>query len=331
MRSLIVNNIQQQLQQAYTFIRAGRLYEAREILNPITSADPGNVDAWWLLANAQSDPAAMRDALKIVLQLRPDHKMALDKLRELDSVGSGPFKAKNDAPASLEELLSSPLPPAQPAASGFGPGMAPAINIYGAGYPPVVVRRRSPCLTVLMSCFGTMLCLCIVGVALTAIAFQRVSQDPTLQAAFSTLGAVVNSPDTLPPKVNQKGALTTEEPRSGTLGDLPDTYTFSAAAGQKVTLDLTLGGALEAGAGQVPILMGIYNSDGRKVAGTSLLNIMNLGNLNTLLQGANRTATPSMAFDNTLTYTFTSAGQYTILIQNWPDQQIPYRVRITAP
>lgn len=76
----------QQLRKAFELINKDQLEDAIAILKPITAAEPENADAWWLLANASSEPRDARRALVTVLKLDPRHAKAresLDKLNEL--------------------------------------------------------------------------------------------------------------------------------------------------------------------------------------------------------------------------------------------------------
>lgn len=79
-------NEQKDLEKAYGLIQKDRLDEALTILKPITQANPDNADAWWLTANAASEPRDARRALVNVLKLKPKYPKArdlLDKLNEM--------------------------------------------------------------------------------------------------------------------------------------------------------------------------------------------------------------------------------------------------------
>ncbi|MFN8376315.1 MAG: hypothetical protein U0694_26020, partial [Anaerolineae bacterium] len=69
-----------QLKQAYALIKAKQTEKAVPILLPIVAAEPDNVNAWWLLANAQAEPVKARAALEQVLRLKPDHEGAKKQL-----------------------------------------------------------------------------------------------------------------------------------------------------------------------------------------------------------------------------------------------------------
>lgn len=69
----MANETRNQLKQAYAYIEQERLDEALMILRRVLSDDPDNADAWWLMANAVSEPADAAEALSNVLRLRPNH------------------------------------------------------------------------------------------------------------------------------------------------------------------------------------------------------------------------------------------------------------------
>ncbi len=96
----------QQLQQAYEHIRSGRKSEAAALLMPILKADEDNANAWWLLANAVTDPADIREALENVLRLRPGDAKAqkmLDDLSARAPADEFPMGASSDIPDYLAE------------------------------------------------------------------------------------------------------------------------------------------------------------------------------------------------------------------------------------
>ncbi|MGQ9889551.1 MAG: pre-peptidase C-terminal domain-containing protein [Aggregatilineales bacterium] len=80
-----MTNINQQLQQAYEAIKAGRKQEGVNILLPILKADSDNANAWWLMAHALREPDDIRKALENVLRLRPDHDKAQQMLDKLNA------------------------------------------------------------------------------------------------------------------------------------------------------------------------------------------------------------------------------------------------------
>ena len=107
-------SVHDQLQQAYQYIRAGSRQEAVQILMPILRANPANADAWWLLANAVTDPNQQKRALEEVLKLRPTDERARKMLNQVapPPPPSNTFDMDDDifsAPTSV-----TPVAPAEP-------------------------------------------------------------------------------------------------------------------------------------------------------------------------------------------------------------------------
>ncbi|KAB2902680.1 MAG: hypothetical protein F9K27_16165, partial [Anaerolineae bacterium] len=71
------------IRKAYDLIKAGNKPSAVEILRPICKSEPANADAWWLLANALSEPRQIQMALQRLLQINPFHEQAQRKLERL--------------------------------------------------------------------------------------------------------------------------------------------------------------------------------------------------------------------------------------------------------
>jgi hypothetical protein len=104
-----MSNTNQQLQQAYEYIRTGQKQQAVQILVPLLKTDKDNANAWWLLANAVDNRDQARQALENVLRLRPNDEKA-QKM--------------------LEKFKPAPPPPPAPAVQDFSfdddPFAAPA-------------------------------------------------------------------------------------------------------------------------------------------------------------------------------------------------------------
>lgn len=104
-------NTQEQLKQAFEMIQREQIDEAVGILRPITEAEPENADAWWLLANASSEPRDARRALVNALKINPAYPKAralLDQLNEL-------YPPRDD-----ELMLMLEIEDAQPGAPSAG-------------------------------------------------------------------------------------------------------------------------------------------------------------------------------------------------------------------
>jgi len=121
----MANETRNQLKQAYAYIQQERLDEAITILRRVLRDNSDNADAWWLMANAVSEPADAAEALSNVLRLRPDHAEAREAYDQL--IAEYPALAPEQAAESafdvsdfnIDDLLAqSPaaeLPSARPA------------------------------------------------------------------------------------------------------------------------------------------------------------------------------------------------------------------------
>lgn len=77
--------IHSKLQEAYELIRQERFEEAQIVLQPVIFGEP-STDAWWLWANAVTEPSDARHALNKVLELDPQHNQAREFLAKLDAL-----------------------------------------------------------------------------------------------------------------------------------------------------------------------------------------------------------------------------------------------------
>src|SRR5260370_34030295 len=115
-----------QLEQAYRLIQQDNLDQAIAILKPITTAQPNNADAWWLMANAVTEPEQAHNALQHVLQINPGHSQARDLLNKLESefpqVASGGSSSDFGEVSSFDDLFAEK--PAAPAAAAEPSGSA---------------------------------------------------------------------------------------------------------------------------------------------------------------------------------------------------------------
>lgn len=96
-----MDEVREQLQRAYRYIRHDRTQEAQQILRPLLQADSDNVHAWWLLAHAVTDPEEIRHALTRVLTLDPAYPNA-DKARQLLDA----LESRLVTPAGIQETLT---------------------------------------------------------------------------------------------------------------------------------------------------------------------------------------------------------------------------------
>jgi hypothetical protein len=99
------------LSEAYQFIEADKLAEARQILEPMLAQDRDNVDAWWLYAHAVTSLASAREALQNVMRLDPQYPGAADLLQSLEDQETREF-----TPIAAPSIspISAPPPPTLP-------------------------------------------------------------------------------------------------------------------------------------------------------------------------------------------------------------------------
>lgn len=80
-----MSEMRQQLREAFNLIKAGRRQDAIALLEPMLRTDATNADAWWLYANAVTDPKRKIAVLERLLALQPDYPQAqalLDRTRQ---------------------------------------------------------------------------------------------------------------------------------------------------------------------------------------------------------------------------------------------------------
>jgi hypothetical protein len=137
-----------QLRRAYELIRQGQKKEAIAILQPILQADRANADAWWLLANALSDPQKQEQALKQLLKLRPNDDRAEKMLGRIQAEQ----RAKEEAfsfPVSAEDPfanVSSSMPswtPSEPTPEDPFADI-PTDAVEGSSSDPFAARSDDP-------------------------------------------------------------------------------------------------------------------------------------------------------------------------------------------
>lgn len=120
-----MNDTREQLDRAYRYIKHDHTAEAQQILRSLLDNDSENIDAWWLLAHAETDPDDIRHALNCVLALDADYPNAAKARAML-----GALEASFPTPGDLEALAfmsDESLAPAVGAEEAFVEGtFAPA-------------------------------------------------------------------------------------------------------------------------------------------------------------------------------------------------------------
>ncbi|MDX2138048.1 MAG: hypothetical protein SF123_08125 [Chloroflexota bacterium] len=94
-----------QLVEAYNLIKAGRKSDAEALLIKVLQRDERNADAWWLMANALTQPDEQREALEMVLQLRAGDEKARKMLDKINALHPPP-KPQPQEDKSFADLLA---------------------------------------------------------------------------------------------------------------------------------------------------------------------------------------------------------------------------------
>lgn len=97
-----------ELERAFKLIKRDETEEAQQIIRPILDEEPDNVDAWWLLAYAVTEPREVRGALLNVLRLDPDYTNA-PKAREMLDKLNAEYPPGEDEIAQFPELAAARL------------------------------------------------------------------------------------------------------------------------------------------------------------------------------------------------------------------------------
>ncbi len=103
-----MSDTHEQLRKAYQLVQQDRIKEAQQILRPILDAEPDNVQAWWILANAVETPTEARAALEKVLELDP-HFSKAEKAREMLKQLNEQFPEEAEATAADASIFSEDL------------------------------------------------------------------------------------------------------------------------------------------------------------------------------------------------------------------------------
>ncbi|MCC7209428.1 MAG: hypothetical protein IT323_19115, partial [Anaerolineae bacterium] len=107
----MADSIQNQLDRAFNLIQQEKLPEAVGLLRQVLAAQPNNADAWWLMANAVTEPEAAFDALSNVLRLNPLHEEAREAYDQLVAeypqfvAPTSPDEFSPDVPVDIDDLL----------------------------------------------------------------------------------------------------------------------------------------------------------------------------------------------------------------------------------
>ncbi len=92
--------IDKQLERAYELIQQDQFDDALDLLNTVVEENPGESDAWWLMANAVDNPRQARKYLVNCLKHNPKHARARETLDALNEQ----FPPRDDELLLLMEL-----------------------------------------------------------------------------------------------------------------------------------------------------------------------------------------------------------------------------------
>jgi len=351
----------QQLQQAYELIKGKQRQQALEILLPILQADENNVNAWWLLANAVTEPNDAREALENVLRLRPDHANARKMLDDLNrrypppppqaedgfdfGAPSGDIFAAAEAslpPAASSDPFGAPAQPFGGPAQPFGapsgssarpadPFGAPASSSFGAlpvstgGLSAPSSTARRP--TASSSSNRTLLIILAVigGVAVCACLACVVVTTVLPAAGIAILGA---SSDQI---ANVFQDITTTLEAGG--------YNFTLGDGSPLPPDAIARGSISYGESRQDQLAAnqrhtwTFNGNAGDQVVIELLARDSNTDPYVALYGPQNTQIASNddggdGYNSLLTFSLPSAGTYTILARTFGDAGGPYELRL---
>ncbi len=233
------DSTRQQLQQAYDLIKANRKSEAQALLMPILKADEDNANAWWLLANALSDPAEIREALEYVLRLRPGDAKAQKMLNDLNARSPA-----DEFPMEDTGFGGMPAPEMSDWMSGLSEkpkrGGQVAVKPSGSsGTNPLVIILA---VVGVLGLIGCAVCFILPTVGISLFGAQMVEQLMTVAPEFEELmGTITAMPGggVLSGDVNQRGSIEYGQTVRATVDTFDDdAWTFQGSAGDRVTIQV---------------------------------------------------------------------------------------------
>jgi len=215
----------QQLRAAYDLIKTGQKDEAAVRLRDLLDEAPDNADAWWLYANAATDPADIRRALEHDLRLRPEHMAAKNALAALNRKYPPPAADQDDvfdewfADDYVEKPKSAPdAKPARPAIRNNQ-----AWILYGAIG-----------LIVLFVCGG------LIAIAAEATRFVGEVVNSEEFRQMQAVAAEVAGYQEIPEDAEREGNISVSETKREQVDTfIDDVWTFAGRPGQRVIITLS--------------------------------------------------------------------------------------------
>ncbi len=243
---------QQQLSQAYKLIKSGQKRQAEARLRDLLADDTDNADAWWLLANAATEPAAIREALERDLELRPDHKVAIKALAALnlkhpppapdddydDLFGAdyGEIDASADsAAADLPDWFDDEYSDAGPA--GPPPARQPRLTDEPLKKP---VRKSNNQAWILWGSLGLIVLFICGGIAIVAQQATSTIGDFAQQVSDAqALAAQGGFYSEIPADRDINGLMEVGTRKTGSIvPERPDEWQFDGVAGQRILIEV---------------------------------------------------------------------------------------------
>ncbi len=322
-----------QLEQAYGYLKEGKRDQARALLEPILSANPDNVDAWWLMAMIVTSPTEKLNALQNVLRIKPDHANARRVLDTLETqmpafgLDEDPFATPGPtAPFGTPASPASPVPYVPPAGSQIGESaddpfaLPPAMTTQPASgprvasslpgqtmpayRPPAQKSGTNPLVYVLIALIVAVVCICVGCAALFGGSIAAVINDPTFQAVLGTGFTMFEAPDRLPNGAASQGTLNPNQSRSAQLDPLEQhVWKYQGRSREPITITVSTESST------FNAFIGIYDASGKLISRSA----------------AGRTGRTA-----SLTVTLPSDGTYSILVGGLGGSFGTYQIQVTS-
>ena len=140
------------LSDAIQLIRQGRKEEARQALEPLLRAEPGNITAWFWYVETCSTPEKRIQVLEVCLKMNPGNSKVMQALQTLRNQRSPQTPFTSPPPQPQKPLVSQPpqIPPSYSAMyddKSKSPALSSNTPIYfddKPDYPPAVTSAAPP-------------------------------------------------------------------------------------------------------------------------------------------------------------------------------------------
>ena len=140
------------LSDAIQLIRQGRKEEARQALEPLLRAEPGNITAWFWYVETCSTPEKRIQVLEVCLKMNPGNSKVMQALQTLRNQRSPQTPFTSPPPQPPKPVVSQP-PQTSPSYSAMydekskSPALSSNAPIYfddKPAYPPAVTSAAPP-------------------------------------------------------------------------------------------------------------------------------------------------------------------------------------------